>query len=210
MRATTALQPVPFRLQPLAFVDLQARRTAEVLSIIRAAILGDYSPSTSFSVADSRHKSDRPKAILAIDICQCARPGPSPSLDTCLSPLASYAFPRRPHDGRLHNATRRAITLARPAAMPASFATVSAVSRATRCEPAISTIPVSFRCSEWRPIWFFMWVRLACRQDAQSKAFNADLTHLSHCPAPMRTDGGTLRAIVPPSIPAGVSRLDFC
>jgi len=119
MRATTALQPVPFRLQPLAFVDLQARRTAEVLSIIRAAILGDYSPSTSFSVADSRHKSDRPKAILAIDICQCARPGPSPSLDTCLSPLASYAFPRRPHDGRFHEATRLTVAFATSAAVPA-------------------------------------------------------------------------------------------
>jgi hypothetical protein len=56
MRTTPILQPRSLGLQTLALVDLQARRTAEMLPIIRAAIFFcDDSLSASLSVANSWH-----------------------------------------------------------------------------------------------------------------------------------------------------------
>lgn len=51
------LHPSPFRLQALSLVDLEARRTTEVLPIIRAAIFTHNSPSASLPVAYPRHDS---------------------------------------------------------------------------------------------------------------------------------------------------------
>jgi len=108
--ASPIFQTQSFRLKTFSLINLQACGTAEVLPIIRAAVFCNDSPSTSFLVANSRHDAGSFGVLSRASL----------SLDTCLSTLASDAFPRGPHDGRFHHTARGANAFARSAAMLAS------------------------------------------------------------------------------------------